>query len=237
MPKRIFDYVGAGFGLVLCAPLFLLIALAIKLTSRGPVFFRQERAGHHGSTFLIYKFRSMSADAPRRGASVTAGDDDRITPVGSFLRRHKLDELPQLINVCKGEMSLVGPRPEVKEFVDLFPEEYAKILAVRPGITHQGTLMFRNEEEILAGAIDPRARYLRFVMPLKLRVYMDNLHQPLTEELNLILATLLPSVWPRTYPTLRLDAPAVADLREYREQVGPAARPLHQGDKAMEEMA
>jgi lipopolysaccharide/colanic/teichoic acid biosynthesis glycosyltransferase len=237
MPKRILDTLGAGFGLIFCAPLFALIALGVKLTSRGPILFRQDRVGINGTIFRIYKFRSMLANSHLRGASVTAGDDDRITKVGAFLRRHKLDELPQLINVLMGEMSLVGPRPEVKEFVDLFPAEYSRVLTVRPGITHQGTLMFRNEEDILAGAVDPRARYLRFVMPLKLKVYLDNLEQPVVQEISLILATILPGVWPRAYPPLRLDEPAVANLREYKQYKEQRPRQLARGEKAMEEMA
>ena len=237
MPKRILDYLGGGMGLILCSPVFVLIALAIKLTSPGPVFFRQERVGLNGSIFRIIKFRSMRDDSLLHGSSVTAGDDDRITLLGAFLRRHKLDELPQLINVLSGDMSMVGPRPEVKEFVDLFPAEYSVILSVRPGITHQGTLMFRNEEDILAGAVDPRARYLRFVMPLKLKVYLDNLEQPLTREISLILATVLPGVWPSSYPPIRLDKPAVADLRQHRNYPDPRPRTLARGEKAMEEMA
>jgi lipopolysaccharide/colanic/teichoic acid biosynthesis glycosyltransferase len=190
--------------------------------------------GHRGRIFRIYKFRSMRSAARSHWPNVTAGDDDRITPLGAFLRRHKLDELPQLFNVLVGDMSLVGPRPEVKEFVDLFPAEYEQILSVPPGITHQGTLMFRNEEEILAGAADPRSRYLNFVMPLKLKIYRDHLVQPLTEEIKIILATLFPTLWSRNYPALQLDEPAVAHLAEYVPRRQDLARP---GDKAMEEMA
>jgi len=136
--------------------------------------------------------------------------------------------------VFAGDMSMVGPRPEVKEFVDHFPEEYARILTVRPGITHQGTVMFRNEEEILAGAADPRERYLRFVMPLKLKIYLDNLEQPLREELKIILATIMPGLWPRTYPAIEMDSPAVA---QYQEFVQPETRAMPAGRKAMKEMA
>jgi len=234
MLKRSLDFVGAGIGLICFAPFLAIIAVAIKLTSPGPALFRQDRVGLDGRIFRIYKFRSMRSGAHPRGASVTAGDDDRITPLGAFLRKHKLDELPQLINVIVGNMSLVGPRPEVKEFVDLFPREYGKILTVLPGITHQGTLMFRNEEEILAGANDPRSRYLRFVMPLKLKIYQDHLVQPYTEDVKIILATLFPTLWPNTYPALQLDEPAVANLAEFAQlKSGLATR----GDKAMEEMA
>ena len=234
MLKRSFDYLGAGIGLICCAPFFALISLAIKLTSPGPALFRQDRVGLDGKIFRIYKFRTMHADSHLSGASVTAGDDDRITPLGAFLRRHKLDELPQLINVISGDMSLVGPRPEVKEFVDLFPEEYASILTVRPGITHLGTLMFRNEEDILAGAVDPRARYLRFVMPLKLKVYLDRLEQTLSEDLQIILATVFPGLWFMPFPAVQLDGPAVAKLIDYVQLEAPA---VVRSGKAMEEMA
>ncbi len=242
MLKRSLDILGAGVGLIFFFPFLAIIAAAIKLTSPGPVFFRQERVGHHGRIFRIYKFRSMRADSHLRGARLTASDDQRITRLGAFLRRHKLDELPQLINVVVGDMSLVGPRPEVKEFVDLFPGEYARILKVRPGITHQGTLMFRNEEDILAGTADPRALYLRFVMPLKLKIYQDQLEQPLTEELKIILATLFPTLWLKSYPAVQVEDPNVASLPAYAQQTTRLAAQQDAGvaartEKALEEMA
>jgi lipopolysaccharide/colanic/teichoic acid biosynthesis glycosyltransferase len=134
----------------------------------------------------------------------------------------------------RGDMSLVGPRPEVKEFVDLFPREYARILTVRPGITHQGTLMFRNEEDILAGAANPRTRYLRFVMPLKLKIYQDLLVQPLAAELKIILATVFPTLWLKSYPAFEMAEPAVASMPTYAQQAEPV---LGRSEKAMEEMA
>ena len=234
MLKRILDFTGSGIGLICSAPFFAIIAIAIKVTSPGPVFFRQDRVGHNGNIFRIYKFRSMRADSHLHGANVTACGDQRITPTGAFLRRHKLDELPQLINVLAGDMSIVGPRPEVKEFVDLFPSQYSRILTVRPGITHQGTLMFRNEEEILAGAADPRSRYLGFVMPLKLKIYLDHLVQPLTEDLRIILATIRPNLWPKFFPAIQLDSPAVARLADYAPADVPASARV---EKAMEKMA
>lgn len=234
MLKRILDFVGAGVGLVFFFPFLLLIAVAIKVTSPGPVFFRQERVGKNGGLFRIFKFRSMRADSHSMGSSITVGGDLRITPLGSFLRRHKLDELPQLINVVLGDMSLVGPRPEVKEFVDLFPREYARVLTVKPGITHQGTLMFRNEEDILAGAANPRTRYLRFVMPLKLKVYLDNLEQPVIQELKIILATVFPSLWLQAYPAIQFEDKSVASLPAYSQQAALAG---NSPAKAMEEMA
>jgi lipopolysaccharide/colanic/teichoic acid biosynthesis glycosyltransferase len=234
MLKRTLDFLGAGVGLICFAPFLFLIAAVTKVSSPGPVFFRQERVGLNGRIFRIYKFRSMRVDSHLSGASVTVGGDQRITPLGSFLRRHKLDELPQLINVVLGDMSLVGPRPEVKEFVDLFPKEYARVLTVRPGITHQGTLMFRNEEEILAGATNPRARYMRFVMPLKLKIYQDKLEQPITEDLKIILATVFPALWLKSYPTIQFEDSTVASLPAYAQQ---AALALNSSGKAMEEMA
>jgi len=234
MLKRILDFLGAGVGLICFSPFLALIAIAIKLNSPGPALFRQERVGRNGNIFRIYKYRTMHADAHLTGASVTAGDDERITSLGAFLRYHKLDELPQLINVLTGDMSMVGPRPEVKEFVDLFPAQYSRILSVRPGITHQGTLMFRNEESILAGVADPRSRYLGFVMPLKLKIYLDHLEQPITEDLKIIMATLLPSLWVNYYPAIQLDEPALARLSDF---VQPEIPGMSRVEKAMEEMA
>ena len=234
MLKRILDCLGSGIGLICIAPFLAIIAVAIRLTSPGPVLFRQERVGQNGRIFRIYKFRSMRADSHLQGSSITVGGDQRITRTGAFLRRHKLDELPQLINVLTGDMSMVGPRPEVKEFVDLFPAQYSRILTVRPGITHQGTLMFRNEEEILAGAADPRSRYLSFVMPLKLKIYLADLEQPLTEDLKVILATLMPSLGLKSYPAIQLDSPAIARLADYAPADIPAVARV---EKAMEEMA
>ena len=147
-----------------------------------------------------------------------------------------------MINVLVGDMSLVGPRPEVKEFVDLFPVEYARVLTVRPGITHQGTLMFRNEEAILAGSVNPRARYMRFVMPLKLKIYQDRLEQPVTEDLKIILATVFPTLGLKSYPAIQVEDPPVASLAAYAMQAARLASRLDvtdtgRAEKAMEEMA
>ncbi len=242
MQKRIMDILGAGGGLIFFAPFLTIIAIAIKLTSPGPVFFRQERVGHNGRIFRIYKYRSMRVDSHLNGTTLTVGGDHRVTRLGAFLRLHKLDELPQLINVLFGDMSLVGPRPEVKEYVDLFPLEYARVLTVRPGITHQGTLMFRNEEAILAGAKDPRARYMRFVMPLKLKIYQDQLEQPIIEELKIILATVFPTLWLKPYPEVQVEDSTVPSLPAYAQQSARLvaqhdARVASRTQKAMEEMA
>jgi lipopolysaccharide/colanic/teichoic acid biosynthesis glycosyltransferase len=192
MAKRLLDLVLAAVGLLLLGPGLLLIALWIKLDSRGPVFFRQERVGRHGRLFRIHKFRTMVEDAPRLGAALTVGDDVRITRAGRRLRRAKLDELPQLIDVLAGTMSLVGPRPEVPRYVALYPSALRdKVLSVRPGITDRASLEFRHENALLAAAADPEREYTQVVLPTKLRFaaeYVD--HATLRGDLRLILRTL-----------------------------------------------
>lgn len=192
MAKRLFDIALAAFALALLAPVLVLIALWIKLDSAGPVFFRQERVGRFGVPFRIHKFRTMThAQAP--GASlITIGADARITNAGHFLRRSKLDELPQLIDVLIGRMSLVGPRPEVPRYVAIYPPQLRdKVLSVRPGITDIASLEFRNESELLASASDPEREYREVVLPAKLRLaarYVDS--SSLATDLRLIALTL-----------------------------------------------
>lgn len=168
MIKRLFDVVAAVGGLLVLSPLFALVALAVKLTSRGPVFFRQERVGRDFQPFRIYKFRTMVVDAPKLGGQITAGRDPRITSIGHLLRKTKLDELPQLLNVLSGEMSLVGPRPEVPKYVEMFRPQFAEVLSVRPGITDLASVKYRDENEILGKADDPEAAYVNQVLPDKL---------------------------------------------------------------------
>src|SRR4051794_25699702 len=169
MGKRLFDIVLAGFALVLLSPLLLLIALWVKLDSSGPVFFRQERVGRHGVPFRIHKFRTMTHSMVPSGPQITVGADARITQAGQFLRRSKLDELPQLIDVLLGRMSFVGPRPEVPRYVAIYPPQLRdKVLSVRPGITDIASLQFRNESELLAKASDPEREYREVVLPAKL---------------------------------------------------------------------
>jgi lipopolysaccharide/colanic/teichoic acid biosynthesis glycosyltransferase len=163
-----FDIVASFLGLLLLTPLLLGVALLIKLDSRGPVFFRQERIGRGGRPFLIYKFRTMLPDALRRGGLITFGVDPRITRIGGLLRKTKIDELPQLINVLRGEMSLVGPRPEVREYVEQFRQDYDEILQVSPGITDLASLKYRDEAELLGQSDDPEEEYLRKVLPDKI---------------------------------------------------------------------
>jgi lipopolysaccharide/colanic/teichoic acid biosynthesis glycosyltransferase len=169
MAKRLFDLIGASLALVLLSPLLLLVALAIRLDSPGPVFFRQERVGQGGVTFRIHKFRTMRADAPGLGPQVTVGQDARITRVGHWLRDRRIDELPQFIDVLLGRMSLVGPRPEVPRFVAHYPAALAaQVLAVRPGITDPASLAHIDEASLLAGSPDPERTYIDQILPHKL---------------------------------------------------------------------
>lgn len=192
MAKRLFDILCAGVGLLLLSPLLLAVAVWVKLDSRGPVMFRQERVGRFGRTFRIHKFRTMRVDAPALGPQITIGDDARITRSGRWLRASKVDELPQLWDVLRGAMSLVGPRPEVPRYVALYPEELrALVLSVRPGITDPASLSFRNESELLAQAEDPEREYVEVVMPMKLRLAADYVRNAsLGGDIRLILATL-----------------------------------------------
>jgi lipopolysaccharide/colanic/teichoic acid biosynthesis glycosyltransferase len=168
--KRLFDLSVAALALLVLWPLMLLVACIVKLDSPGPVFYRQERIGRFGVPFRIHKFRTMVADAPSRGPAITVGDDARITRAGAWLRRSKLDELPQLLDVLAGDMSLVGPRPEVPQYVALYPAELRKrVLAVRPGITDPVSLRFADESAMLAKAADPEREYREVLLPAKLR--------------------------------------------------------------------
>lgn len=193
MAKRLFDLLLASAGLVVLSPLLLVIALWIKLDTRGPVFFRQERVGRNGVVFRIHKFRTMTDDAGAGdSAALTIGADPRITRAGAHLRRIKLDELPQLIDVVTGRMSLVGPRPEVPRYVALYPQALrVKVLSVRPGITDIASIEYRNESALLAQAADPEREYVEVVMPAKLRAaarYVDQMS--LKTDVRLLGATL-----------------------------------------------
>lgn len=168
--KRLFDIISSFTGLLFLFPLFIAISIFIKLDSAGPVFFKQKRIGRNFKPFLLYKFRSMVADAPQKGLAITCGGDPRITKVGRFLRKTKIDELPQLINVLKGDMSIVGPRPEVEKYVEMFKDDYQSVLQVRPGITDYATIEFRSEEGLLKKYRDPEAGYIRELLPLKIEL-------------------------------------------------------------------
>lgn len=191
MAKRLFDLIAAGLGLALLALPGLLVALAIKLDSPGPVFFRQERVGRGGRPFRIHKFRTMRVDAERQG-QLTVGADARITRVGAFLRAHRLDELPQLIDVLQGTMSLVGPRPEVPRYVAHYPATLKDVvLSVRPGITDPASLRFRHESAQLAAAADPEREYIDVILPAKLACAADYAaHASLWTDLGVVLRTL-----------------------------------------------
>ena len=166
----------SAVGLLLLSPSLAVIALSIKLSSRGPIFYRGVRIGMHGKPFRIFKFRTMVVDAESLGASSTAADDPRITSVGSALRRYKLDELPQLLNVLFGDMSLVGPRPQVAWAVAAYNDEQRQLLQVRPGITDYASIRFRNEAEILRGSDNPDQTYLERIAPEKIRLGLEYVH-------------------------------------------------------------
>jgi len=189
--KRIFDFFLALISLIFIIPLLLAIAIWIKLDSPGPVFFRQTRVGQFGREFRIYKFRTMVPDAEALGKQITAANDDRITRSGKFLRKYKLDELPQLFNVVKGDMSLVGPRPEVPKYVALYTAEQRRVLQVRPGITDMASIEFRNESELLANVPHPEEVYIQEIMPQKLDLNMQYIAQAgLRFDLQIVFQTL-----------------------------------------------
>lgn len=190
--KRTLDIVFSLLGIILSLPICLLVALAIVLTSRGPAIFRQKRLGQGGESFRICKFRTMVVDQSDQACLVTEAGDHRITKIGAWLRRTKLDEIPQLFNVLRGEMSFVGPRPEVAEFASQFPQQYERILKVRPGITHTATIKFRREEEILAVAEDPCRYYIERVMPVKLAAYEAKLESSLAHDIQTVVQTIIP---------------------------------------------
>ena len=191
MAKRLFDIVFSLAGLLVMLPVMALLALLIKVGSKGPVLYRGLRVGKDGKLFHILKYRTMVVDAESVGASSTAGDDPRITPIGAFLRKWKLDELPQLLNVLRGEMSFVGPRPQVQWAVDLYTPEERQLLSVRPGITDYASLVFRNEAEILRGSTDPDRDYLVKIAPTKIRLGLEYVRRHnLATDLSILFATL-----------------------------------------------
>lgn len=190
--RRAFDVSVAAVGLAVLSPFFVIVAITIRTTSSGPIFFRQKRVGLDGALFDILKFRSMRSDAEKVGGQLTIGEDDRITPVGHYLRAWKLDELPQLINVLRGEMALVGPRPEVPRYVALYSPEQRRVLTVRPGITDPASVAFRSESDLMASEDDPEQFYIREVMPEKLRINLEYLKKRnLLTDIGVIFSTLL----------------------------------------------
>lgn len=168
--KRCFDIFFSLLGIIFLLLLFFFVAIAIKCSSKGPVLFKQERVGKNGKTFKIWKFRSMVVDAEAKGRQITTDGDNRITKVGKFIRKTKIDELPQLFNVLSGKMSFVGPRPEVPRYVALYTEEQRKVLSVKPGITDLASIEYRNENDLLKEAEDPDKKYIEEIMPAKLEL-------------------------------------------------------------------
>ena len=190
--KRAMDIVLSACALAILWPLLLLIALAIWIDDPGPVFYRQVRVGRNGKTFRIFKFRSMVMDADKKGLAITVGRDSRITRVGTVLRKTKLDELAQLLNVLLGQMSFVGPRPEVPKYVELYTPYQRQVLLVRPGITDYASIAYRNENDLLAGAPNPETMYIEQIMPDKIELNMKYLREisPLAD-IRLILKTIV----------------------------------------------
>ena len=190
MLKRIFDIISSLFGLILLSPFMIIIAILIKLDSRGPIFFKQVRVTKNGREFKIFKYRTMRVGSDKY-SQITVGKDSRITKVGDFLRKYKLDEIPQLINVLIGDMSLVGPRPEVPKYVALYTEEQREILKVRAGITDYASIEFSNENDILANEADPEKAYIEKIMPRKIKLNKKYLSEiSVMTDIKIILLTI-----------------------------------------------
>lgn len=190
--KRVFDFLASGIGLVILSPVFLFIAVWIKNDSDGPVFYKQTRVGKGNKDFKIFKFRSMRVGADKGSLITVGGHDSRITKSGYFIRKYKIDELPQLINVFIGDMSLVGPRPEVRRYVDYYNEEQLHVLDVRPGITDVASIKYRNENEILGNVNNPDEYYINVIMPDKLKMNIDYIQdRSLLKDIKLIFKTVL----------------------------------------------
>lgn len=188
---RFCDILISLLGLLFLSPLFLVLAIWIKIDSSGPVFYKQSRVGRNNKDFLLYKFRSMRMGADKYGLITVGGRDPRVTRSGYFIRKYKLDELPQLINVLKGEMSLVGPRPEVRKYVDMYTEEQRKVLSVRPGITDYASIKYVDENVLLENSADPEKTYIENVMPDKLQYNMLYIeHATLSEYFKIIFLTI-----------------------------------------------
>ena len=192
MPKRIFDVISSISGLIILSPLILIISILVKTTSKGHIIYKGIRVGLHGKPFKMFKFRSMVENADKIGGSSTAGDDPRLTETGKFLRRHKLDEIPQLINVLKGDMSLVGPRPEVQYYVDTMTEEEKNtILSTKPGITDWASIWDLHEEEVLRGSNNPEKDYLEKILPEKIRLQIKYVNErTFFKDISIIFSTI-----------------------------------------------
>ncbi|MEJ5316229.1 MAG: sugar transferase [Tenuifilum sp.] len=174
---RFFDILFSLIGLILLSPIFVIVAIAIKIDSKGPIFYRQQRIGKNGVKFSLLKFRSMFTESDKKGLITIGNNDSRITSIGRFIRKYKIDELPQLINVLNGSMSLVGPRPEVSKYVELYNDYQRKVLSIKPGITDFASIYFKNENEILESKKNPEEYYIKYLIPQKIRlnlIYIKN---------------------------------------------------------------
>jgi lipopolysaccharide/colanic/teichoic acid biosynthesis glycosyltransferase len=189
--KRLFDIIFSATALLLFSPFFILICLLIVLSSKGGIFFRQVRVGKDNRDFKIYKFRTMKPDSEKMGQLTVGAKDNRITKIGYYLRKFKMDEVPQLINVLIGDMSVVGPRPEVRKYVNMYNEEQMKVLSVRPGMTDFASLKYFNENEVLGKSTNPEKTYIEEVMPEKLRINLEYISNPtLTTDFKVIAKTI-----------------------------------------------
>lgn len=192
--KRLFDIVFSFLGLIFLSWLFIIIALAVGLTSKGGVFYKQKRVGRHNKDFVLYKFRSMKVDSDKKSLITIGNRDSRITSVGYFIRKYKLDELPQLLNVFKGDMSFVGPRPEVRYYVDMYTDDQKKVLDFRPGITDPASIAYRNENELLSTKDNPKEYYIQVVMPDKIRINLQyQAKRTFFSDIKIIFLTIFPS--------------------------------------------
>jgi len=193
MLKRGFDFISSLAGIIFLSPFLLFIAIWIKIDSTGPIFFIQKRVGLKGKLIGVYKFRTMVINAESKGLKITVGNDPRITRSGDFLRKYKLDELAQLFNVLNGTMSLVGPRPEVQEYIDVYPEHVReKVLSVRPGITDYASIEFKNENQMLENSKDPNKTYIDDILPIKQRYYIQYVNErSLLLDIKLIFRTII----------------------------------------------
>ena len=177
MTKRTFDILASFFGLIVLSPFLVIISICVLLSSPGGIFYRQVRVGKNGKDFRLWKFRTMKPGSDKKGLLTVGGRDPRVTGIGYFLRKYKLDELPQLINVLTGDMSLVGPRPEVRKYVDMYSKEQLHVLDVRPGITDYASIEYSSENELLARSADPEKTYIEEVMPAKLKLNMKYIEE------------------------------------------------------------
>lgn len=189
--KRLFDITASFFGIIILSPLLIFIGLWVGLSSKGGVFYKQIRVGKNNKDFKLYKFRSMRVNSDKQGLLTVGSKDSRITKAGYFIRKYKIDELPQLFNVLKGDMSFVGPRPEVRRYVDLYSKEQMKVLSVRPGITDPASIKYKNENDILSSQSNPEEYYIQHIMPDKLKINIDYINtQTFIKDIKIIFQTI-----------------------------------------------